>query len=211
MGVSCHHCDDQTPATGAYRRILYIVIAINAIMFVVELSAGLMANSVALQADALDFLGDTATYAITLMVLGLNTTWRAGAALLKGATMGLFGIWVIGQTIHHAIDPGLPGAAVMGSIGTMALIANMVSALLLFRHRDGDANRRSVWLCSRNDAIGNIAVVIAASGVFATGTAWPDLAVGLGMAALALTGSWQILRQAMGELRAARTIPAGAD
>ena len=109
------------------------------------------------------------------------------------------------------MNPGVPGAAVMGSIGTMALIANVVSALLLFRHRDGDANRRSVWLCSRNDAIGNIAVVIAASGVFATGTAWPDLAVGLGMAALALSGSWQILRQASGELRAARTIPAGAD
>ncbi len=211
MGVSCGHCDDRPPASAAYRRTLWIVITINGTMFGVELGAGLIAQSVALQADALDFLGDTATYAITLMVLGLAQVWRSGAAMVKGTTMGLFGLWVIGQTIYHALNPGLPGAMVMGSVGFAALAANLVSAILLYRHRDGDANMRSVWLCSRNDAIGNLAVVLAASGVFASGTAWPDLAVGLGMAALALTASWQVLRQASGELRAARATPAGAD
>ena len=191
------------PATAAYRRVLYIAIAINGAMFVVELGAGLMAGSVALQADALDFFGDTMTYAITLMVLGLSLRWRAGAALFKGACMGLFGLWVIGQTVIHAFQPGVPGAAVMGAVGLAALVANLACALLLYRHRAGDANMRSVWLCSRNDALGNLAVVLAASGVFASGTAWPDLAVGAGMAALALSGSWQVLRQASGEWRMA--------
>ena len=150
------------PAIGAYRRVLYVVIAINGAMFLVELGAGLFAQSVALQADALDFLGDTATYAITLMVLAMSLRWRALAALLKGTTMGLFGFWVIGQTVHHAFLPGVPGAAVMGAVGLAALIANLVSAVLLYRHRQGDANMRSVWLCSRNDALGNLAVVLAA-------------------------------------------------
>ncbi len=198
-------CEPPTgPAIGAYRRVLYVVIAINGAMFAVELGAGLFAQSVALQADALDFLGATATYAITLMVLAMSLRWRALAALLKGTTMGLFGLWVIGQTVHHAFLPGVPVAAVMGAVGLAALIANLVSAVLLYRHRQGDANMRSVWLCSRNDALGNLAVVAAASGVFATDTAWPDLAVGAGMAALALTSCWQVVRQASGELRTVR-------
>ncbi len=192
------------PAIGAYRRVLYIVIAINGSMFAVELGAGMFAHSVALQADALDFFGDTVTYAITLMVLAMSLRWRARAALLKGATMGLFGLWVIGQTVYHALLPGVPVAAVMGAVGLAALVANLVSAVLLYRHRQGDANMRSVWLCSRNDALGNLAVVAAASGVFATDTAWPDLAVGAGMAALALTSCWQVVRQASGELRTTR-------
>ncbi len=198
-------CEPPTgPAIGAYRRVLYIVIAINGSMFAVELGAGLFAQSVALQADALDFFGDTVTYAITLMVLAMSLRWRARAALLKGATMGLFGLWVIGQTVYHALLPGVPVAAVMGAVGLAALVANLVSAVLLYRHRQGDANMRSVWLCSRNDALGNLAVVAAASGVFATDTAWPDLAVGAGMAALALTSCWQVVRQASGELRTTR-------
>ncbi len=192
------------PAIGAYRRVLYIVIAINGSMFAAELGAGLFAQSVALQADALDFFGDTVTYAITLMVLAMSLRWRARAALLKGATMGLFGLWVIGQTVYHALLPGVPVAAVMGAVGLAALVANLVSAVLLYRHRGGDANMRSVWLCSRNDALGNLAVVAAASGVFATDTAWPDLAVGAGMAALALTSCWQVVRQASAELRTTR-------
>lgn len=195
----CNHCEIDAAAVGAYRRVLWVVIAINATMFVVEMAGGLIAGSVSLQADALDFLGDSATYGISLLVLGMSLRWRAGAALIKGTSMGLFGLWVIGATAYHALFPGLPSAPIMGGIGTAALIANMTSALLLYRHRQGDANMRSVWLCSRNDAVSNLAVILAASGVWATETGWPDLIVGAVMAALALSSSYQVIRQARGE------------
>ena len=187
----------------AYRRVLWIALAINAVMFVVEGGAGLAAGSVALQADALDFLGDAATYALTLCVLGMALRWRARAALLKGASMGAFGLWVIGNSIYHLIVPGVPTAEVMTSIGLLALAANLTSALLLYRHRHGDSNMRSVWLCTRNDALGNIAVILAGAAVFASNSNLPDLAVGVVMAALALSSARQILRQARGELRPA--------
>jgi Co/Zn/Cd efflux system component len=184
-----------------FRRVLWAVLAINLAMFVIEAGAGLGAGSVALQADALDFLGDSANYAISLFVLGMALRWRTGAAIAKGLAMGGFGLWVIGATVWSLLTKGVPSAAVMGSVGTLALIANLVSAYLLYRYRAGDANMRSVWLCSRNDAIGNIAVLVAASGVFATGTNWPDLLVATVMASLALYASVQVLRHAGAEWR----------
>ncbi len=184
-----------------FRRALWIVLAINMAMFGVEMVSGLLAHSVSLQADALDFLGDSANYILTLMVLGMSMRWRSGAALVKGATMGLFGLWIIGQATWNLYYGALPGAFVMGSIGFLALVANVASAGLLYAFRSGNANMRSVWLCSRNDAIGNVAVMLAAGGVFSLGAAWPDLVVALVMAGLALSSSVLILRQATGELR----------
>ena len=199
MACSCQCESDYAAVVGAYRRVLWVVIAINATMFFVEMAGGLIAGSVSLQADALDFLGDSATYGISLLVLGMSLRWRAAAALVKGASMGLFGVWVIGTSAYHVLYPGLPSAPIMGGIGLAALIANVTSALLLYRHRQGDANMRSVWLCSRNDALSNIAVILAASGVWATETGWPDLIVGAIMAGLALSSSYQVIRQARGE------------
>ena len=184
-----------------FRRALWIVLVINAAMFGVEMISGLFAHSVSLQADALDFLGDSANYLLTLMVLSLSMRWRSGAALVKGASMGLFGFWVIGQAFWNLYYGALPGAFVMGSIGLLALAANIASAGLLYAFRSGSANMRSVWLCSRNDAIGNVAVMLAAGGVFSLGSAWPDLLVALVMAGLALSSSVLIIRQATGELR----------
>lgn len=198
-----HHCCDHQPvftgASTAYRRTLWAVIAINAAMFATEVAASLASGSMALQADALDFLADSATYALSLWVIARPPRWRANAALLKGGSLGVLGAWVLAQTLWRVLSPGPPEAIVMGGIGVLALCANLASVLLLLRFRDGDANVRSVWLCSRNDAIGNIAVVIAAGGVFATGTAWPDLIVAGAMASLFLSSSFRIVRQALGE------------
>ena len=191
---------DGAPDPG-FRRALWIVLAINAAMFGVEMISGLFAHSVSLQADALDFLGDSANYILTLMVLSMSMRWRSSAALVKGATMGLFGLWVIGQALWNLYYGALPGAFVMGSVGFLALVANVASAGLLYTFRSGNANMRSVWLCSRNDAIGNVAVMLAAGGVFSLGSAWPDLLVALVMAGLALSSSVLIIRQATGELR----------
>lgn len=187
----------------AYRRVVRLVLALNAVMFVVEGVAGLIAGSVALQADALDFLGDAAAYGITLYVLGRSVRWRAGAALVKGTAMALFGLGVLGNAVYRTLVIAVPAAGVMGSVGALALAANVTTALLLFRYRHGDSNRRSAWLCSRNDVIANLAVIAAAGGVFITGTAWPDLAVGAFIAALALSSAIQVIRQAGAELRAA--------
>lgn len=189
--------------SNAYKRALWAVIAINAAMFLVEMTAGVLSGSQALKADALDFLGDTATYGITLFVIGMPLIWRSRAALLKGSSLGAMGAWVLGSTAYQLLVLGLPRAEVMGAIGFLALAANLTSVLLLLRYRDGDANVRSVWLCSRNDAIGNLAVVLAAGGVWTTGTAWPDLIVAGIMASLFLYSAIGIVRQALGELRLA--------
>ena len=202
MSASCCHHDGHAPARDdGFRRVLWIALIVNAGMFLVEGVSGLLGDSVSLQADALDFLGDAANYGLGLAVLGLALTHRATAALIKGVSMGLFGLWVVGSTVHHMVVQTVPSSAVMGAIGFLALAANLGVAVLLYRHRTGDSNRRSVWLCTRNDAIGNLAVMLAASGVFASGTAWPDLAVAVVMATLALSSSYRVIAQAVGEIR----------
>jgi len=193
-------CCDSAPAIGQQRRVLVTVLAINLVMFVVEIGAGWRAESLALQADALDFLGDSVNYAIALFVLGRSLVWRAGTAFAKGAVMFAFGIFLAGASVYHALAGSAPEAQVMGVIGSLALVANLACALMLFGFRGGDANLRAVWLCSRNDAIGNLAVLAAAAAVYLSGTAWPDLLVGLGMAALAIWTGLSVMRQARAEL-----------
>ncbi len=183
-----------------WRRILWVALIINTVMFGVEIVAGLAAESRALQADALDFLGDAANYAISLGVAGMALAWRARAAIVKAATMLAFGVWMLGSAIWGFLVGASPEAGTMGIVGTAALVANLAVAVMLFRFRSGDANMRSVWICSRNDAIGNIAVLTAALGVFGTGYAWPDLAVAAIMAAIAIWGSAQIFSEAIREL-----------
>ncbi len=212
MGASCcttshNHSHDHNNSGhdhdhgNAARPALWIALVLNAGMFVVEFGAGLTAGSTSLLADSADFLGDAANYGLALAVLSMALVWRARVALLKGITMGLFGLWVAGMTINHAIVGTVPEPATMGIVGFAALAVNILVTVLLYRFRTGDSNMRAVWICSRNDALGNLAVMAAASGVFATGTAWPDLAVAAFMAALALWGSWQVIRHASGELR----------
>lgn len=184
-----------------YRRALWIVTIINGSMFVVELMAGFLAQSQALKADALDFLGDTATYAISLLVIGKALSIRSTAALFKGVTLSLMGLWVFGSTVYRVFFVNSPEAMTMGVIGLLALLANLMSLVILMRFRDGDSNVRSVWLCSRNDAIGNVAVMIAAAAVWTSQSPWPDLLVAALMAALFLSASIQIIRQAMLEKR----------
>ena len=205
MAKCCGHCpEDESSRTPGYRRVLWTVLAINAAMFAVEIGAGLMAGSASLQADALDFLGDAANYALSLSVIGMALRYRASAALAKGATMGLFGLWVLGITAWHVWQGTLPEAGTMGVVGATALIANGASFALLSAYRSGDANMRSAWICTRNDVLGNLAVLLAAAGVFGTGSGWPDVVVATIMAALALQGSWAVLRQALFELRSTR-------
>ena len=206
MSGACHHHHDEAGAVAQsheYRRALWVVLAINAGMFLVEATFGVIGGSVALQADALDFLGDAATYGVSLAVLGLALRWRARAALLKGATMGLFGFWVLGNAVAHAMTGHVPSAPLMGGIGMAALAANVASAMVLFRYRRGDSNRRSVWLCTRNDAIGNVAVVVAGALVFVLESGWPDLVVGGAMGLLALHSAASVVGQARRELRSA--------
>ena len=200
-GCGCGSTPKFDGISKVYKRALLMVIAINAVMFAVELSAGFMSRSQALKADALDFLGDTLTYSITLAVIGLPLAWRARAALVKGASLALMGLWVMASTIFQSLASTLPHAPTMGAVGFAALVANLSSVLLLVRFRDGDSNVRSVWLCSRNDAIGNLAVMAAALGVFGTGSGWPDLAVAAVMGVLALTAARSVIQQARAELR----------
>lgn len=200
--TKCGDCEVKFEGdSAAYRRVMWTIIAINAAMFVIEATASLIAQSMALQADALDFLGDTVTYGISLFVVGKALRVRASAALIKGIGLGTLGLWVLGSTVYRVFVLGQPEPFIMGGIGILAFAANIISALMLMRYRNGDANVRSVWLCSRNDAIGNLAVIIAASGVLATKAAWPDLAVAAIMASLFLWSSAQIIRQAISELR----------
>ncbi len=184
-----------------YKRRLWAVIAINASMFAVEMGAGVLAGSQALQADALDFLGDTLTYGLSLDVIGLSLRTRASAAVVKGVTLALMGLWVLGSTVWHTLVLGTPRAEVMGLIGFLALAANLTSVLILLKYKDGDANVRSVWLCSRNDAIGNVAVMLAALGVWGSNTGWPDVFVAAVLAVLFLQSATKILRQAIDEWR----------
>lgn len=195
-------CGSETAkADPRWRRVLWAALIVNAGMFLVEMAAGAAADSRALQADALDFLGDAANYAVSLAVVGMALAWRARAALLKSLFMLGFAGWVLGSAVLAFVNGTAPDPKTMGIIGALALAANVGVAFLLYRYRTGDANMRSVWICSRNDAIGNVAVMVAALGVFSTGSAWPDLIVASIMAALALTGGIQVMRQAWGELK----------
>ena len=193
-----HGFDGRSPE---FRRALIVVIALNAAMFAVEMAAGAWADSKSLQADALDFAADTATYALSLAAIGWTLAWRARAALLKGASLAVTAAFVLITTLYAAFGRAEPDEHVMGVVGFMALAANVASALILLRFKDGDSNVRSVWLCTRNDAIGNVAVLAAALAVHLTGSAWPDLIVAFGMAGLFLASSIRITRQARGELR----------
>jgi len=193
---------DRHRGNKSYRRVLWAVLAINAVMFLIEIGAGLAAGSASLQADALDFLGDAANYAISLMVVGMALRYRAAAALAKGLTMGAFGLWVVGTVIWHAAHGTLPSAFTMGAVGVAALAANAASFGLLWAYRKGDANMRSAWICTRNDVLGNIAVLLAALGVFGSGTGWPDVIVAAVMAGLALQGAVVVAQQSTAELRA---------
>ena len=209
--MSLHHdhaFDDPAPggsAPAGYARALWVALAVNALMFAVELGAGVSARSVSLLADAIDFFGDTANYAISLAVLSLHFAVRARTALLKAACMAVFGLAVLARAAWSAWYGMVPEPATMGLVGMLAFAANVAVAVLLYRFREGDANMRSVWLCTRNDALGNLAVIAAALGVFGTGTGWPDLIVATAMAVLALTAAWTVTRHARDELRAGRS------
>lgn len=198
-----HHGHDHAHgprADGPYRFVLWIALLLNAAMFVVEIGAGVTSGSVSLLADSLDFLGDSANYGVSLFVLGASLAWRARTALVKAASMAGFGLWVAGEAVWSAVSGIVPQAFTMGVVGALALGVNVLVTLLLYRYRDGDSNMRSVWICSRNDAIGNLAVMAAAAGVFGTRTGWPDIAVAAVMAGLALWGAWQVMRLALREL-----------
>lgn len=209
MSARCHHdhsAHSHSPPPGnasadpRYRRILWIALAVNAAMFGVELGAGARSGSASLLADAIDFLGDAANYGLSLWVLAMALTWRARAALLKGVSMLAFGAFVIGRVAWGVWQGTPPEPFTMGGVGLLALAANLGVAALLYAYREGDANMRGVWLCTRNDALGNLAVMGAALGVLGTGTAWPDLAVATIMAGLAISGGWSVVRQARQEL-----------
>ena len=206
--MSAHCCDHNAPKPETivnlprYRKILWVALLVNTAMFLIEIGAGVQAGSLSLLADAVDFAGDALNYAVSLAVLASALAWRARAAMAKAVSMMGFGLYVLGAAMWSVWHGGVPQAMTMGMVALLALLANVVVAWMLYAFREGDANMRSVWLCTRNDAISNLAVMAAALGVFGTGTAWPDLAVAGLMAALALNGGWQVLRQARQEMNA---------
>jgi len=207
MSDNCGNICSGTDFEGisaTYRKTLWVVVFINFTMFLVESVAGFIADSTALKADALDFLGDTATYLITLLVIGKPLRTRAKAALLKGVSLGGMAVFVLGYTIYKSVVVGQPEPLTIGLIGFIAFLANMASVLLLLKYRDGDSNIKSVWLCSRNDAIANIAVIIAGVGVFLTGNIWPDILVAFFIAGLFLHSSIKITVQALSEMKNTR-------
>ncbi|MGD8913845.1 MAG: cation transporter [Candidatus Thiodiazotropha sp.] len=205
---SSDHCTSiQAPVDPRFRKALWVALIVNTLMFVVEILGGLHAGSVSLLADAVDFAGDAANYALSLTVLTMGLLWRARAALVKGITMGGYGLLVLGKSVWMALYGVAPEPFVMGTIAVLALVANLSVALMLYTFRNGDANMRSVWLCSRNDAIINLAIVIAALGVLGSGTRWPDLMVAVTISGLALTSAVTVVRQARKEITMAMNLP----
>ena len=204
--MSAHCCEHETPAPhqianlARYRKVLWIALGVNLAMFLLEIGAGLASGSLSLLADAIDFAGDALNYGVSLAVLTSALSWRSYAAIGKAISMMAFGLLILGQALWSVWHGGVPDARAMGAVATLALVANVGVAWMLYAFREGDANMRSVWLCSRNDAIGNLAVMAAAVGVMGTGTAWPDLAVASLMAALALSGGWSVLQQTRREM-----------
>lgn len=190
----------QQPVDPRYRRALMFALVINTFMFAVELSSGIRAGSVSLLADAVDFLGDAGNYALSLYVLAMGLMWRARAALFKGMTMGAYGMFVLFKAAWSLKSGIMPDAITMSAIGVLALAANGLVAVMLYAFRSGDANMRSVWLCTRNDMIGNLAVILAAAGVFGTRAGWPDLLVACVMGVLGLSAAATVIRQARLEL-----------
>ncbi len=205
MSVHCHSdsCNASQSADPRYRRILWIALALNAVMFVVELSAGLASGSISLLADSIDFFGDAANYAVSLAVLSMALAVRSKAALFKAACMLAFGVFVLLKAAWVAKNSAVPEALTMGVVGFLALCVNLGVAAMLYAYREGDANMQSVWLCSRNDAISNIAVMIAALGVFGTASAWPDLFVAAIMGVLAIHSAVAVFKSARKELKEA--------
>ena len=204
-GGACAHDHVVDPgADRAFRRVLWIALVVNGAMFFAEAGSSLAAGSTALLADSLDFFADSANYAISLFALSLGLAARSRAALVKGVTMGAIGLWVIGAALFKISSGAVPDAMIMGPVGVAAFVANVFVAVILYRHRQGDANRQSAWLCSRNDAIGNLVIVAAASGIFATGSYWPDVIVAVAMAYLSVSAAVVIVRRALAELRAPR-------
>ncbi|NWK76265.1 cation transporter [Acinetobacter sp. SwsAc6] len=199
MACTCSHEPAPPKPNSKFRTALWIALFINLAMFLVELIGGAYAHSASLWADSLDFFGDAVNYGVSLAVLGASLYWRATVALLKGLTMAAFGFVVIGKVIYSYMQGIPPEAITMGAIGVLALVANVISAVILYAFRDGDSNMKSVWLCSRNDAIGNVAVILAAVGVFGTGSLWPDIIVAGIMAVLGLTGGYAVIKQALKE------------
>jgi len=203
----CDDCAADTLQKNArdqiFRRILWVALVANLAMFVVELVASRLGDSMSLQADALDFFGDAANYGISLFVAGMALSARAKAAVIKGATMAAFGLWVIGSAVYRALTGSAPDPMTMGSVAVLALAVNVGVAAMLYRYRRGDSNMRSIWLCSRNDALGNVAVMIAAVGVFASSSRWPDLLVAAIIASLSVTAAVHVIRLAIAELRSA--------
>ncbi len=203
MSAHCHDHDHPKPGEPlrpGLRRALWIALVVNALMFAIEIAAGLQSESVSLLADAIDFFADAANYALTLAVLSLPLVWRARAAMVKAASMLAFGVVVIVKAAWSLGMGITPEPLMMGAVGMLALLSNVAVAVMLYAFREGDANLRGVWLCSRNDAIGNAAVMLAALGVFGTGTAWPDLMVAFVMAGLAISAGWTVMGQARREL-----------
>ena len=198
-------CGSARAPDPGYRKVLWIALLINAAMFVVEVVASMQAHSASLLADSMDFLGDAANYGVSLFVLGLAVVWRSRAAYAKGVVMGIFGLLVLARVLWTGLGGHTPVAQTMGAIGLLAFAANGVVAWCLYAFRDGDANMRSVWLCTRNDMIGNVAVMLAALGVFGTGTAWPDIAVAAIMAVLGLTSAREVIGRARQELKSSET------
>ncbi len=204
MSAGCHHDCGESPQEPRYRKILWICLVANAVMFVVQVVASYIAHSVALLANSLDFLSDAANYGISIYVLGLTLATKAKASIFKGLSLGLIGLWTAWETFAQAYEPVVPEPIIMTVVSIVALAVNTGCALLLYKFREGDSNTRSVWLCSRNDALGNIAVMFAAGGVFAFSSVWPDVIVATILAALAITAAWEIVSAARKELIHAR-------
>ncbi len=198
-------CEDKACDLSALKErqgaVLKVVLVINAIMFLVEAGAGIAAHSTALLADSLDMLGDSIVYGFSLYVLTKNDRWQAVSALLKGTVMAVFGIFVLGEAIYKILYPIFPVAKTIGAVGVVALLANSLCLALLWRHRSDDINMRSVWLCSRNDIIANISVLVSAVGVWVLGSGWPDIVIGVFIAAVFLRSAVHVITNSVRELR----------
>lgn len=202
--VGCSHCKiDSEPVSQGAWRVLWVALFANAIMFAVEVIGSYLADSVSVKADALDFFGDAANYAVTLFVLGMSIRIRARASMMKGIVMAVFGVWVLGSAIYNLRYGSVPESRLMGVFGILALIVNLGVALILYKYRDGDSNMQSVWLCSRNDAIGNLTVLLAAVGVHYTGKNVPDLVVAIMVAVLGISSGVRVIELSRKELAGA--------